>query len=395
MDKELQKHKTSDLVKWILVLIAFILVAVMFTGIVLGWFDKKAEQPEENEDETHVNSGMVIPETVEKNNVSLLCEAISPSSYKDYGISPQAESACTITATLHPNNEAENTAVNWMVKFADENSAWAQGKKATDYLTVKSNGTDYVSSKTATVECLQPFGEQILIIAISVDNPEITADCTVDYLQKITDFSLAFGNFECNFNGITNISLNVANGGENSDGGYPKAQLESSTVYTIPQEFTIDYACSGNYTVLSSVKPNANNYYSGEFGAFANGVNYGGNGQFNFTSTIENYNIKSYGIGGTLSWLQYAGFKLFSFDGVTMSASKNADYWSASSYVSRFNDSMNYVGRKLFDLTVTVTGDKDLIGVEPYVYETTIAIGSVFNAAKITSASLSETTLCM
>lgn len=395
MDNELQKHKTSDLVKWILVLIAFILVAVMLTGIVLGWFNKKEDKPEENKDETHVSSGMVIPETVEKNDVSLMCEAIPLSTYSVYGISPQAESACAITATLHPNNEAKNTAVEWAVKFADENSSWAQGKNATDYITVKPSGTDYVSSKTATVECLQPFGEQILITTISVDNPEITADCTVDYLQKVTDFSLAFGNFECYFNGITNISLNVASNGLNADGGYPIPRLESSTVYTIPQEFTIDYACSGNYTVLSSVKPNANNYYSGEFGAFSNSVNYGGNGQFSFISTIENYNIKSYGIGGTLSWLQYAGFKIFFFDGVSMSASKNADYWSASSYVSRFNDSMNYVGRKLFDLTVTVTGDKDLIGVEPYVYETTIAIGSVFNAAQISSASLSETTLCM
>ena len=49
MSNELQKHKTGDKIKWILTLIAFILVGVMFAGILCGWFDKK-EPAKEQED---------------------------------------------------------------------------------------------------------------------------------------------------------------------------------------------------------------------------------------------------------------------------------------------------------------------------------------------------------
>ena len=36
MDNELHRHKTSDTVKWVLTLLAFILVGVMLAGIILG-----------------------------------------------------------------------------------------------------------------------------------------------------------------------------------------------------------------------------------------------------------------------------------------------------------------------------------------------------------------------
>lgn len=40
MNNELQQHKTADTVKWILTLVAFILVGVMIIGIILGWLEK-------------------------------------------------------------------------------------------------------------------------------------------------------------------------------------------------------------------------------------------------------------------------------------------------------------------------------------------------------------------
>ena len=44
MNNELQQHKKSDTVKWILTFIAFILVGIMIIGIILGWFERKKEQ---------------------------------------------------------------------------------------------------------------------------------------------------------------------------------------------------------------------------------------------------------------------------------------------------------------------------------------------------------------
>ncbi|MGN0806245.1 MAG: hypothetical protein ACI4MC_04330, partial [Candidatus Coproplasma sp.] len=68
MSNELQKHKTGDKIKWILTLLAFILVGVMFAGIILGWFDKETENKEETEEQAvilnengeAVNSGTVF-----------------------------------------------------------------------------------------------------------------------------------------------------------------------------------------------------------------------------------------------------------------------------------------------------------------------------------------------
>lgn len=42
---ELYEHKKSDTVKWVLTLIAFIVVGVLLAGLIAGWFDKKDEAP--------------------------------------------------------------------------------------------------------------------------------------------------------------------------------------------------------------------------------------------------------------------------------------------------------------------------------------------------------------
>ena len=49
MNNELERHKTNDKIKWILTLLAFILVGVMLAGIICGWFDKKEQTPKEPE----------------------------------------------------------------------------------------------------------------------------------------------------------------------------------------------------------------------------------------------------------------------------------------------------------------------------------------------------------
>ena len=40
---ELYEHKKSDTVKWVLTLIAFIVVGVLIAGLIAGWFDKIKE----------------------------------------------------------------------------------------------------------------------------------------------------------------------------------------------------------------------------------------------------------------------------------------------------------------------------------------------------------------
>lgn len=91
----------------------------------------------------------------------------------------------TLTATVTPSN-ADNKKVDWTIAFANPASEWASGKTVTDYVTVtpESDG-----SLTATVQCLQDFGEQIIITVTSRDNSNAKATCTVDFYKRVVGLS--------------------------------------------------------------------------------------------------------------------------------------------------------------------------------------------------------------
>ena len=54
---ELYEHKKSDTVKWVLTLIAFIVVGVLIAGLIAGWFDKNEEVPVEQTEQTAAVDG--------------------------------------------------------------------------------------------------------------------------------------------------------------------------------------------------------------------------------------------------------------------------------------------------------------------------------------------------
>lgn len=193
MKDELQQHKTSDKVKWILTLIAFILVGVMLIGIILGWFAKK-EVPQEPQSSSVQTGGMVVGEE-KGNGIALMSAAIAAEDYEDYGISTQAESAYTLTATITPF-DADNQEVDWAVAFVNPSSTWATGKTVTTYVTVtpQSDG-----AKTASVQCLKAFGEQIKITVTSRDNSSATAQCTADYVARVASVAWEMGGNTGNF----------------------------------------------------------------------------------------------------------------------------------------------------------------------------------------------------
>lgn len=179
-NNELYEHKRSDTVKWVLTLFAFILVGVMLAGIILGWFDKKEEPPAGEEQQQTEDGGMVVGEA-EGIEMRVMSAKISPANYEEYGISPMAESAQRLTATIMPAN-ATNQEVDWAVVWVNPSSSWASGKTVTDYVTVTptSNG-----ALTANVECLQAFGEQVKVTCTSRQNPEASAGSKVDYIKRI------------------------------------------------------------------------------------------------------------------------------------------------------------------------------------------------------------------
>lgn len=151
----------------------------------------------------------------------------------------------TITATVSPDNSADNTGLDWSMTFKNPSSAWATGKTLTDYMTLTPSGTDAAGSKKVSVKCLKPFGEQVVITATSQDNPEVTASCTADFAQRIESATLKFGDLNVNLGGDTNVKWELNPNGVGV-GGATNVTTEKSDVYTLAEDFTYTVTLTSN-----------------------------------------------------------------------------------------------------------------------------------------------------
>lgn len=179
----------AKVIAWIL---ALVLVAGIVAGVVLWQKDyiqfnfPTGEQTEETPDED--DQGGLVVEDGETAGMTLTRSLLSASEYEEYGVSPLAETAYTVTATIRPAN-ASNPALDWTIGFANPESAWATGKTVTDYVTVTPTSD---GALTATVACLQAFGEQIVVTATSRSDSEISGTTTCDYVKKLTSLNISF-----------------------------------------------------------------------------------------------------------------------------------------------------------------------------------------------------------
>ena len=191
-DYELYEHKRSDKVKWI---ISFILIIALLAGLIGAWImllKPEAAAPEQEE------GGAVITEG-ESSGIKLMSAKIAREDYAANGISPMAETAYQLTATITPDN-ATNKAVDWTVTWvggrehdggsSEGSSDWSEGKTVTDYVTVTPTSD---GALTANVECLQAFGTQVRVTVTSRDNAAATANATVDYTEKLSAVKATFG----------------------------------------------------------------------------------------------------------------------------------------------------------------------------------------------------------
>lgn len=178
--------------------------SVITTGVCFGtgaWQlapkdDPAVEQPDDQTpDETPDDEGGMIVDEGEANGISVMSARIAPEEYEDYGISPMAESAQQLTATITPSN-ATNQKVDWTVKWKNASSSWANGKTVTDYVTVTPTSD---GALTANVECKQAFGEQVKITCTSRDNENAKAECNVDYAKKVTFASVELNTMRGNY----------------------------------------------------------------------------------------------------------------------------------------------------------------------------------------------------
>ena len=378
MSNELYEHKRSDTVKWVLTLIAFIVVGIMLAGIICGWFEKK----ETEEEQAGAPAYSFIVGNGEGNRMSLM-------SVRNSAVTGES---VTITATVEPDNEAENTGVDWTATWKNAGSVWASGKSVSDYVTLTPGGEDYAASKSVTLENLQPFGEQIIIKATARDDPEITATCTADYAQKPVNFSLSFGEVSCNFGGDTDVTLEINANAETAPGGAADAQFTKSEVYSLSQEFTVSYELTGkkfmSYTasgygvegwyIFGTWLPSPD--FKDEY-ADLSGYSVADNGLY-FGIKYLSDNLQLHTVGGGMGGLN----------------SSPASEHVPSEFIQRFThageslipegNALTYTygsDLEMLDLQVTLTGEY-----ATYSYETTFVIAGYTNTSTLTGMDVSE-----
>ena len=214
------------------------------------------------------DGGMIVGES-EDNGVSLMSTKIAPADYEEYGISPMAESAQQLTATITPA-DATNKEVDWSVAWVNASSAWANGKTVTDYVTVTPTSD---GALTANVECKQAFGEQVKVTVTSRQNKNASASATVDYAKRVTAGTLALAGTQV---GGAPSSITASTAGSeytyNIRNGYDAVDMSIQnrftptqfSVGTVNDSFTYSYRYSFSSEWLDAL---SNNYFTPEVNA--------------------------------------------------------------------------------------------------------------------------------
>ena len=210
--------------------IVLILVSVLVVGMLAAftsgftnwdvstWFGSGQTDDESvGDEEINDTSGAVI-NAPEGNGVLMSVARMAQADYAAYGVSPHAETAYTVTATVVPST-ADDKSLDRSVAWSNGVSEWASGKNVTDYLTVTpvSGG-----AASATLACLQPFGEQITVKCTSRQNPDASATCTVDYYKRIETLDAGMSD------GVNTVKLS-------SGGNIP---FSSDMMFSLSAEYT-------------------------------------------------------------------------------------------------------------------------------------------------------------
>ena len=167
MKNELQQHKKSDSVKWILTLVAFLLVGVTLGGILLGVFTPKTTEKEsvQQEQEASINNGGYVTDFINTEGISLF--SVTPMTYSTTSGTASQE----IYAAVRPAT-AVNKNITWSVAWKEE-----KAEDVSQYITV----TPSSEENQATVTCYKPFEGDIVITA-TTEEGGFTAQCVVQFL---------------------------------------------------------------------------------------------------------------------------------------------------------------------------------------------------------------------
>ena len=247
--KKTGESKVKQVIGGIACALALILAGGICGGLLQHHYNWGAEKPPvedstggEEKPEDSTGGGEVSTEAGVSHGIRLAAMKLASSEYEAYGVSAQAETAYTLTATITPA-DAANKKVDWTIAFKNASSTWASGKTVTEYATVTPSAD---GALTAVVENVAAFGEQIIVKATSRDNAEAFATCTVEYLQRTTGYTLVLDGKTYNTAGTTTNSATPTFATAKSASA--TVTVNKSTVYTRANTDSVGYI---------SVKPTA------------------------------------------------------------------------------------------------------------------------------------------
>lgn len=236
--------------KVLAVILAFILMAGTIAGVVFWGRGNIEFIPLGSASVEDGAGGGMVTDDGKSDGIALSRSVIAPETYAEYGVSEQAESAQQLTAVVQPDNAASNTGVSWAVEWNNAESDWASGKTVTDYVTLTPSGESAAESKKATLECLQAFGEKIVVTARSTDNTSKFAECEVDYAKKLSTLTFrgsAGSSLYLNADELTPSVEKDLEINRNATVSYPTSMLPSfnnpemggTSIYTLEDEWDI------------------------------------------------------------------------------------------------------------------------------------------------------------
>ena len=277
MSNNQQKYKKSKVLNGVLGGLLALVVAggVAFVGVLSNGFKnwdniKPPAQEEPNSPEDNTTKGEASIENGESAGIRLMAMKIPVADYKTYGVSVQAETAYTVTATVYPE-DAANKKVDWSVAFANASSTWASGKKVTDYVTVTPSSD---GALTAVVQNVAAFGEQIVVKTTSRDNTAAYATLNVEYLQRTTGYTLTLDGKTYSTTGTKTNS--VTPDFSVGKGCTVNIVVNKSTVYTRANTDKAEYITVKPTEAFKSALVKAvSDFVPREYGLTSSGLSYG------------------------------------------------------------------------------------------------------------------------
>ena len=169
MSNELYEHKRSDTVKWVLTLLAFILVGVMLAGIILGWFEREEPPAEEEPIAIMDGDGNAM-------DTAALYRMPERMAFTSAALTSARSAQVRIEAYVYPENAA-NREVDFSLAWG--NAPTNGSEEVTDFVTVtpESDG-----SRVATVACQKAFGGDTILLTATTRDGGYQATCTIAYV---------------------------------------------------------------------------------------------------------------------------------------------------------------------------------------------------------------------